>query len=273
MPELPEVDHVVRGLQSLVGQKIQRLMPGAHQPPSVAEIDSVGALMGAEITGIVRRGKWIVFETAISAVLVHLRLTGSLLLQKLADESPAHHRWTLLLSKSQLALADPRGFGTIAVHDAQSLPFFFDQRLGLEPTGPHFDGAYLQSKASRRRLAIKTVLLDQKVAAGAGNIYVDEALFTAKIDPHQRACDLTFGDYERVAAGLVAAIEGGLARGGSSVRNYMHTDGSVGTNQLYLNVYGRRGKPCSVCSRPLSYDKIGGRGTVWCTHCQPQKAT
>lgn len=264
---------MVKSLQPVVGERIKKLIAGEHRPPGPSDIDDVNQLSGHAITRVIRRGKWIVIELGSESLVVHLRMTGSLLLRTARSDPPSHHRWTLQLSQHELTLVDPRSFGTIAVHNTDSLQPFFAKRLGREPIDDAFDGEYLRSKCAHRHVPIKTLLLDQKVAAGAGNIYVDEALFTAGVDPHEIASSLKAGDYERIAAALVAAVQGGIERGGSSVRNYMHADGTEGTNQHYLNVYSRRGEPCNVCGSILSYDKIGGRGTVWCKVCQPQKAT
>jgi formamidopyrimidine-DNA glycosylase len=267
MPELPEVQHVVASLQDLVGDSLTGVIEGTHQPPSADLLRSVAMLAPARVEAVGRRGKWIVIDLAGGAsLLIHLRLTGSLLFGVPQD----HVRWTLVFEHRELTLVDPRAFGTLQVVPSDRLETFFKSRLGKEPVDGSFDGAYLAQKLARRGGAVKSALLDQKVAAGAGNIYVDEALWAARVHPLRAANSLDADEYERLARALVKAICLGIERGGSSVRNYLHADGSAGTNQNHLAAYGRAGKPCLRCGRPLSYGKVSGRGTVWCESCQSQ---
>jgi formamidopyrimidine-DNA glycosylase len=265
MPELPEVEHVVRGLQGLAGRRICSLELGDHHPPGQALREQVNALAGARIERVGRRGKWIVLETDQGqALIIHLRMTGSLLL----GPATSAWRWTLHLAGRSLTLMDPRSFGTLHVMPASELEAFFAKRLGREPVDERFDGTYLARHLTRRTGAIKSALLDQKVAAGAGNIYVDEALWSAKVHPLAAANTLSRERLDALASALVAAVQSGLARGGSSVRNYVHADGTTGTNQNYLAAYGRAGKPCLRCAAPLEHGQVGGRGSVWCPVCQ-----
>lgn len=276
MPELPEVEHVVRGLQPCVGDCIAKLVSGAHQPPDdLADVER--QIAGRSIKAITRRGKWILMDIGDAVLVVHLRMTGSFRVSDLTNTRtalPRHGRWSLITDRRELAMIDPRGFATLQLLANENVQAFFDARLGLEPIDVGFDGEYLADKAVRRgRSQIKAFLLDQKVAAGAGNIYVDEALFAARIHPQAKVGSLTRTELATLAAALSEKIQLGLRSGGASVRNYQHTDGSEGSMQLMLAAYGRAGQPCIRCKTTLVRGTVAGRGTVWCPFCQVQKDT
>lgn len=265
MPELPEVEHVVRGLAPIIGRRILSLELGEHHPPPSTLASQIGALAGAHIAGVRRRGKWIVIDTDHStSLVVHLRMTGSLLLASTGQR----RRWTLHMEGQDVTLVDPRSFGTLQVLAQSELDAFFGSRLGREPIDARFDGRYLASALAKRHGAIKPALLDQKIAAGAGNIYVDEALWSAQVHPLARASALPLTVLQRLAEALVEAVRGGIERGGSSVRDYFHADGTVGSNQHFLAAYGRAGMPCLRCGTTLAHGKVSGRGSVWCPVCQ-----
>jgi len=275
MPELPEVETVRRGLlPEITGRTIQSVepidFPGVLGEYSVDE--ATARLAGRVITGLDRRGKYLVFALDDDAgLIVHLRMTGVLMLEARTSPAPRFHRLTIGLDgERDLRFADQRKFGRVIPASREAL-IGLDLKLGPEPLSDAFTADTLYASIHRRKAPIKSVLLDQGVVAGLGNIYVDEALFRAGI--HPAALGASLGPEQ--AAGLHAAIQdvlrSGIEHRGTSFSSFRDAYGGKGANQHQLAVYGRgrSGLPCVRCGTPLMRIVLAGRGTSFCPTCQP----
>ena len=274
MPELPEVETIRRQLAPVVeGRELTALeildarwcLPLA--PEALRE-----ALEGRRVERLGRRGKYLVWELEDEAfLLMHLRMTGVVLLDPPSDAPYVRVRFELDGGAHELRFCDPRRFGTgeLALGtDARDA--FFASRLGVEPLGEELTGDALRRLARGRRAPVKAFLLDQRRVAGVGNIYADEALFRARIHPLRPAGSLTRAQCEALAAAVRDALSAGLAAGGATIDDFRHADGVSGAFQHEFLVHRRRGEPCPQCGGEVVKFVAAGRGTYACETCQPR---
>jgi formamidopyrimidine-DNA glycosylase len=295
VPELPEVETIRRGLlPRIVGLPVQRIEVGDRKvfqsEPSRLEAE----LPGQSVQALWRRGKFLVFDLDRSHLVVHLGMTGQLTLRdpRRADDgrflrSPltglerarqhAPDRHTHLqvhfLDGRTLMLRDTRKFGKVHLvpRNGSSLEQLFSH-LGCEPLSNEYQLASFLEKMSRRpRVQIKSLLLDQKFVAGIGNIYADEALFEAGIRPTRRVRSLRRYEKVRLFESIPRVLEKGIAFGGTSLRDYVDSNGEAGHHQEELNVYGRNGNTCRRCETTIVKIVVGQRGTHFCPRCQPTR--
>jgi formamidopyrimidine-DNA glycosylase len=276
MPELPEVETIRRQLASRVAGRTvveaEIIDPLWSAPRAPEEIEA--ALRGERIASLSRRGKYLVMELEDERFLImHLRMTGNFLWVSEEDDLPgrAHLRVRLVLDDgNRLLFVDQRRFGTGVVIDGRDeLDGYLGGRVGPEPLEPSFTPQVLSSAARGRKAPVKAFLLDQRRIAGVGNIYADEALFRARIHPLRPAGKLRRGEVERLHAGIVEALEAGIARQGASIDNYRDANGARGSMQDEFLIHLREGEPCVRCGRPVVKMVAAGRGTYICRHCQP----
>lgn len=284
MPELPEVETVVRTLAPhVLGRRITgaTLLRRQSLHPLSLPLER---LRGLVITGARRRGKLVLLALAPDAdserpslilpslLVVHLRMTGRLLPRSAEAEAGPHTRLILGLAAPdgevrRLFFDDTRAFGQVFAATPGLLgQWRFWRELGPEPL--ELTRAGFSRRLAGRR-AIKAALLDQHVIAGIGNIYADEALHAAGINPKQSAQTLTAEQRGRLLDALKAVLRLSIAQCGSSIRDYRDADGNVGAFQNSFAVYGRAGLPCRACGRPLEKCRVAGRATVFCSRCQP----
>jgi formamidopyrimidine-DNA glycosylase len=269
MPELPEVETVANGVHARVrGQTIHSVWtsnkPQTFKSPSHEIID---ALTGSRIEWVHRVGKTIVVDLSrkkeTGQFLVHLGMTGRLLVSTSDTPIPAHtHAILTLSSGKELRFVDARRFGRLSV----VAPNTKYQGPGAEPlTVPleDFIGLF-----RNRKTPIKAALLNQSLLHGVGNIYADEALFHAGIRPTRHAGRLTRGELTQLRAALIKVLTEAIKLGGSSVSDYVDADGVAGFFQLHHHVYSRTGQPCRICATPIKRVVIGGRSTHYCPTCQ-----
>ncbi|MGE5543944.1 MAG: bifunctional DNA-formamidopyrimidine glycosylase/DNA-(apurinic or apyrimidinic site) lyase [Bacillota bacterium] len=266
MPELPEVETIVRSLQPLVGQKIKELeivnpvvLKQQEFPPP--------KLRGKTIAKIMRRGKFLIVQTKSgTSLVVHLGMSGRFYLDNPAHPRPKHtHAYILLENGKELRYCDPRRFGGVWLTRE---PFKVMGHLGVEPLGPDLTREYLAGILRRRQVAIKNLLLNQQVIAGIGNIYADEILHRARISPMRLANSLTDDETARLHQAIIDTLEEGIANRGTTFRDYRDGFNLPGSFQEHLCVYGREGQPCPQCGRPITRVIIGGRSSHFCEHCQ-----
>jgi formamidopyrimidine-DNA glycosylase len=271
VPELPEVETVRRRLlPHLAGRVLSEVQVLDHrltdpEPPAVI----AARLEGARVEGLGRRGKYLIAELDDgAALLVHLRMTGNLRwLAEPPGESPRFLRaWARLDDGSYLAYSDARRFGTwrIAEDGAED---WLAGKLGPEPLGG-WAAADMARAFAGRRAPVKAALLDQRVVAGVGNIYADEALWLAKIHPAAPAGRLSRTRIARLHAAVIEALEIAIAAQGSSIRDFRTPDGGYGSAQERLHAYGRGGEPCERCGTIMRRTVLAQRGTTYCPHCQ-----
>ncbi|MBS0253721.1 MAG: bifunctional DNA-formamidopyrimidine glycosylase/DNA-(apurinic or apyrimidinic site) lyase [Proteobacteria bacterium] len=270
MPELPEVETTVRGLaHCLEGQTIARvrvMREGLRRP---FPADLAQALTGARVTHLTRRAKYGLVHTDRGRVMVfHLGMSGRWRIDP--AEADRHDHLVLETGAGRaLALNDPRRFGSVDLVDEAGLaawPAF--AALGPEPLGPELSAAHLARALAGRSAAIKLMLLDQRVVAGLGNIYVCEALFRAGIAPTRAAGKVDRAALERLVPEIRAVLDEAIAAGGSTLRDFAQPDGELGYFSKAFEVYGREGQPCTRCANPIGRIVQGGRSTWSCARCQ-----
>jgi formamidopyrimidine-DNA glycosylase len=271
VPELPEVETVRRSLEPvLTGRVLKRVriddgrLTRPYDPVHVA-----AELQGERVAVVDRRGKYLILRFASGrALLVHLRMTGSFHV----DEEASHERAVAVLDdKTRVSYRDVRRFGTWLLLEPDEVDAYLAERLGEEPLDALFTVALLGERLAGRRAPIKAALLDQRTLAGMGNIYVDEALWRAKIHPLRPAESLERNELARLHRAVRTALEHGLARQGSTLRDYKLPDGGSGSMQHEFKAYGRDGEPCDRCGTPIAKIRVAGRGTWFCPTCQPER--
>ena len=272
MPELPEVETTRRGVQPhLEGRRVGGVV--LRRPdlrwPIPAEI---GALLpGQRIDAVRRRAKYLLLDTDAGSALLHLGMSGSLRVLPPATPVRPHDHVDLLLEGKGgprvLRFNDPRRFGCLLWQPAGSVHPLL-RALGPEPLDDGFDGDYLFRRSRGRKAPVKAFLMDQRIVVGVGNIYAAEALFAAGISPLRAAGRVSRERYASLALEVKAILARAIARGGTTLRDFIAPDGAPGYFEQELSAYGRGGEPCPRCRRPLKEAWIAQRATVWCGHCQ-----
>jgi formamidopyrimidine-DNA glycosylase len=274
MPELPEVESVRRQLEpALVGRRFDHVAIDDARLVRPYDPDAVATeLRGERVAAVERRGKYLVlrFESG-RVLLIHLRMTGSLLHAARGSFQDLPHRRAVVTldDASDVAYRDVRRFGTWLLLEPEQTEPYLGARVGDEPLEALFTAARLGERLAGRRTSLKAALLDQRTLAGMGNIYVDEALWRARLNPLRSASGLDRTELRRLHRGIRAALEHGLARQGSTLRDYRLPDGSGGSMQDEFRVYGRRDEPCDRCGTPIARTQVAGRTTWFCPACQP----
>lgn len=272
MPEMPEVEQVKKTLAPHIqGKRIENVevyLDRLVKHPTVEGF--INGLKGKIIEKLGRRGKYLVLNTAVNQkLIVHLRMTGALIAQNSELPAPAYAKIKFALSDGiTLWFTDIRTFGTLYLVTDNDLYIDGYETLGPEPLSEAFTPEYLAPLARKARKPVKTFILDQKIIAGLGNIYADESLALSKILPHRHANTLSEEEIKELCKAINIVIAQGIKNKGTTFRDYKDGEGNKGSNQEYLLVYSRGGKPCKTCGEILSTMKIGGRGSVFCKHCQ-----
>lgn len=240
-----------------------------HDLPSAL----LSRLVGLRVEAIARRGKYLLFdcESGLGGgwLILHLGMSGSLRLVAPGTPSQKHDHVDLVFAHTVLRFRDPRRFGTLLWHEGghvETNPLL--AILGAEPLGTEFDGDWLYAQTRRRSGPIKPVLMDSHMVVGIGNIYASESLFRAGISPLRAANRISRERYRILASAIRDTLESSIAAGGSSVRDYVHSDGGAGSFQLSCAVYDRRGEPCATCGDPVRSVRQAGRSTFYCACCQ-----
>jgi len=295
MPELPEVETIRRGLdQHARGCLIRRILLGRHRGFKFRESDFKRAVEGQIIQQLGRRGKYLIFELERHYCIFHLGMTGQLTLQDskrkqepfvpylmtghqktMRDAVDKHtHLQFVLDSGDQILFRDVRRFGKVQLllREEGALDAFFS-RLGLEPFTSDYSLENFLALMKGRKVKSKTLLLDQRFVAGVGNIYADEALFESGIHPLRRTNQLRVYERKALFEAIPLVLKKGIRFGGTSIRDFINSDGTAGNHQKKLNVYGRGGKPCRDCGTILHKIVVGQRGTHFCPVCQPRKGS
>jgi formamidopyrimidine-DNA glycosylase len=269
VPELPEVETTRRGLAPhAVGRLI--LAVTVREPRLRWPVDPAlpAALAGQRVEAIDRRAKYLLFRTAAGRLVVHLGMSGSVRVLP-ADTAPALHDHIDIVLESGVALRynDPRRFGSFHWLPADAGHPLLDH-LGPEPLGDAFDGAYLYRLSRGRRALVKAFIMDARVVVGVGNIYAAESLFLAGISPRRPAGRIGAARYDALAGHIRAVLAAAIAQGGTTLRDFVGSDGRPGYFAQQLWVYGRAGQPCRRCGAPLRERRIAQRASVYCVACQ-----
>lgn len=270
MPELPEVETTRRELEPrLVGRRVKRVLVREPRlrwpvPPELAE-----RLEGRRITGLARRAKYLLASASGGTALIHLGMTGSLRLMSSSDPAGLHDHVDWRLDNGQcLRYRDPRRFGAMLWWEGAPARHPLLSRLGPEPLTDAFHGGWLHGRSRGRRAAVKSFLMDGRTVAGVGNIYANEALFIAGIRPRIAAGRLSRPRLAALVDAIKATLNSAIQSGGTTLRDFVGSDGRPGYFVRELSVYGRGGEPCRRCDTTLKEIRQNGRATVYCPRCQ-----
>ncbi|MGF1607528.1 MAG: bifunctional DNA-formamidopyrimidine glycosylase/DNA-(apurinic or apyrimidinic site) lyase [Rhodothalassiaceae bacterium] len=269
MPELPEVETVRRGLEPLlVGRTLIRVVARRPDLRFPLPVDFAQRLTGHQVIRLQRRSKYLLMHTSGPILLLHLGMSGRILIQP-QQAAPARHDHLLFDTGAgvRLAFRDPRRFGIADFLRPDGGHALLD-RLGPEPLGPAFTLAHLEAGLRGRVTAIKAALLDQTLVAGLGNIYVCEALFRAGLSPKRPAGTVPGRRAARLYPAIKQTLEDAIAQGGSSLRDYAQVDGTLGYFQHAFQVYGRAGEACRRCGSPVRRIVQSNRSSFYCGRCQ-----
>lgn len=270
MPELPEVETIMRGLRpQLENAVVEDVIIRHHQLRWPIPSNLKRHLSHQKIVELSRRGKYLLIQVTTGTLLIHLGMSGSLrLLQQSALPARHDHLDIILSNNTLLRYNDPRRFGAILWTRDDPLFHPLLKSMGTEPLESTFTGLYLHQKALNRRVSIKPFIMDGKIVTGIGNIYAAEALFLAKIHPTTPAGLMTLQDCERLVASIKHILQAAILQGGTTLKDYVNSEGKPGYFSQKLHVYGRANLPCIVCEQPLCSIQLGQRSTVFCRFCQ-----
>lgn len=278
MPELPEVEVTRQGLlSSLTGRKIVRITSGSKRlrEPIPKKLLNTH-LPGKTILTIDRRAKYLLFRISNGSTLViHLGMTGKLGLIASREPPAKHDHLRLLLDDNmELRFHDSRRFGAVMLwppDEAQEREMEFSSRIGVEPFSTRFSISYLQHQSRSKSLPVKNFLMDSRIIAGIGNIYANEILFAAALNPTKPAGIVSLEEWKAVITSTHRILKNAIMAGGSTISDFLGSSGNPGYFQVQFNVYGRANAPCNKCSQPIAKIVIGGRATFFCPQCQPLK--
>jgi formamidopyrimidine-DNA glycosylase len=264
MPELPEVEIITKELQdTLVGDKIMGYDVRWHK---TLKIDADISLTGREIRKFTRKGKYIIVQLDKGLLIIHLRMTGKFLIAAENAYSRDHLRVLFQLASNRFLLFyDIRKFGRIYFTDNMKDVL---KNVGIDLLSREFTKDKLEFYIRRSRVKLKSFLMDQKYFAGLGNIYTDESLFTAGLHPEVYQNNLSADDINNLYNAIRKTLRKSIANMGTSISDYRNTNNFVGSNQHYLQVYGREHKPCFICECMIKRIKINNRSTFFCPNCQ-----
>ncbi|WP_022948791.1 bifunctional DNA-formamidopyrimidine glycosylase/DNA-(apurinic or apyrimidinic site) lyase [Methylohalobius crimeensis] len=270
MPELPEVETTRRGLEPhLVGRNfasVEIRQPRLRWPVSQS---LPTRLAGAPIESMRRRGKYLLLKTAAGTLIIHLGMSGSMRL--VADGLPLHphdHAIFTLDSGQRLVFHDPRRFGALVWTETSPAAHPLLSHLGFEPFDPEFTGEWLYRTSRNRRQAVKTLLMDQRIVVGIGNIYANEALFQSGIHPSRPGGRISESRYRLLVENIRQILGWAIEQGGTTLRDFINEKGQPGYFQLALQVYGRENRPCPRCTTAIRRIRLGQRATYYCPRCQ-----
>ena len=272
MPEKPEVITVAKSLEQVI---LNKKITGCNifwdniiAYPTVDEFKK--KIIGEVIENIKTRGKFIVIGLSHYSLLVHLRMEGKFLFRDVGEEFGKHEHVELILNKNiSFRYMDVRKFGKMylidkdKVHDMKPL-----SQLGLEFDDKDLTREYLYDKIHHKSLPIKTVLLDQSIITGIGNIYDDEILFLSRIHPLRKSSDITLQECDDIIQNTKTVLEEAIKKGGTTIRSFTSSEGVHGLFQHELLVHGKEGEACTHCGSTIEKIKVGGRGTSFCPKCQ-----
>jgi formamidopyrimidine-DNA glycosylase len=273
MPELPEVEVTRRGIAPvLIGNRVAGavIRTPALRYPLPQNLDR--ALAGHRLAAVSRRGKYLLLDFGHGHLMIHLGMSGSLRLVAATLPAEKHDHFDLVFTIKGKAVAlrlrDPRRFGAILWLDGDPDAHSLLAVLGIEPLTEEFTAEWLKQELAGLSATIKPTLMDSHRIVGIGNIYASESLFRAGIDPRTPAGRISLKRLQRLVPAIKTTLAAAIDAGGSSLRDFIHSDGSSGYFQQQYFVYGRKGKPCHVCGRPIRELRQGQRATFFCASCQ-----
>lgn len=270
MPELPEVETVLQGLNPhLQNQTIKNIVVRENRLRWKIPASFVNSLKNQRIIKLERRGKYLLVHCHKGSLIIHLGMSGSLRLEKEKSNINKHDHVDIFLSnKFILRFNDPRRFGCMIWTTSNPVQHALLKNLGPEPLSPEFNEKYLYQRAQNKKIAIKNFIMASHVVVGVGNIYANEALFKAKIHPEKPAGKLDQQQYAQLVKQIKKVLQHAIKVGGTTIRNFSNVAGKPGYFKQQLNVYGRGNLDCYVCKALLIETRLGQRTTVYCPKCQ-----
>ena len=269
MPELPEVEITRQGLLPLINQTVRSVVirNGSMRWPIPKHLPST--LENQKLISLKRRAKYILAQFENGTLLIHLGMSGHISLLDRHYPPEKHDHFDIQFQDQQvLRLTDPRRFGAVLWGGETPESHVLLRKLGPEPLEETFNGKYLHQQLHTRKAAIKTTIMDAHLVVGVGNIYANESLFRARINPQLPANKLSLAMCENLVAEVKMTLEDALKAGGSSLRDFSAVNGNSGYFQQSYFVYARAGKPCKVCGTNIKNIRLAQRSTFYCDHCQ-----
>ncbi len=269
MPELPEVEITRRGLVPLLeGHAIDGVIVRDHRLRWPIPNDLHGHVVGQAITSVSRRAKYLLIDCGTGTLIIHLGMSGSLRIVPATEAPHRHDHVDFIVGSRILRMRDPRRFGAVLWHNGDPGIHPLLAHLGVEPLAAQFSGAYLHLSSRGRTMSIKTLLMDNSVVVGVGNIYASESLFRARIRPTIRARNLSRLKMDALARAVRETLEAAILAGGSTLRDFVAGDGQGGYFQMHHLVYDRAGCECRLCGATIRRIVQGQRSTFFCPKCQ-----
>lgn len=273
MPELPEVETIVQGLQAVVkGELIVAAQQSGLKMRAQMVPNFSKKIIHKTIVEIYRNAKYIVIRlNDDSHIIIHLGMSGRILIGE--DIAPSKHDHLILhlASGIRIVFNDPRRFGTVCYSQEPIEKLDFFKNLGIEPLSNAFDSTWLSKATSRSSAPIKSFLMNANIIVGIGNIYACESLFAAGINPEKPAKQLKRKEIVKLVDAIKQVLASALASGGSTLRDYVKSNGDVGGFQHHFQVYGRKDQACFQCTTPIKMLRLSGRSTYYCPKCQAKR--
>ncbi|ADJ27434.1 bifunctional DNA-formamidopyrimidine glycosylase/DNA-(apurinic or apyrimidinic site) lyase [Nitrosococcus watsonii] len=270
MPELPEVETVRRGIEPhLVGRQIHTVIVRESRLRWPIPLFLTQNLIGQSFLAVGRRGKYLLLNCTQGTIIFHLGMSGSLRLVTNNTPPAKHDHLDILLNSGRcLRFNDPRRFGSVSWTQANPVHHPLLEILGPEPLESLFDGHYLFKHSRHRRAPVKVFIMNHRIVVGIGNIYANEALFLAGIHPRRSAGRIGLARYQRLADTIKTVLDNAIQAGGTTLRNFLTSDGKPGYFVHQLQIYNRNAHPCPVCGTPIRLERIGQRASYYCPRCQ-----
>ena len=270
MPELPEVETTCRGIAPHIEEQTIKqviIRQAKLRWPVPETLNQI--LSGLRIQSVSRRAKYLLFATDSGTMLVHLGMSGSLRIMSTEQTAGKHDHIDFVFNDNTvLRFNDPRRFGAVLWTTAPALEHSLLKDLGPEPLLADFNGEWLYALAKKRTATVKSFIMDSHIVVGVGNIYANEALFMAGIQPARQAGKISLVRYQKLADSIRVVLQQAIEQGGTTLRDFVNEAGKPGYFQQQLRVYGRSGLPCVTCNQPLTEIRIANRSSVFCGHCQ-----
>lgn len=270
MPELPEVETTRRGIAPHIeGKTVRDVIVRHHQLRWPVPRGLKATLVGHKVKSVSRRAKYLLIEFDHGTLILHLGMSGSLRIIDGALPADKHDHVDIVFENGRaLRLTDPRRFGAVLWTRDDPQQHDLIAHLGPEPLSDAFSGDYLFQRSRGRKGTIKQFIMDGKIVVGVGNIYANESLFLAGINPKRLAGRISRERYDTLAEAVKQVLAAAIKQGGTTLRDFVGGDGRPGYFAQQLNVYGREGEPCRVCGTPIRHLVLGQRSTYYCSNCQ-----
>jgi formamidopyrimidine-DNA glycosylase len=270
MPELPEVETTVKGIRPyLQDHDIQKLVVRERRLRWPIPAGLENRVKGKRVVNLYRRGKYIVVEFQTGGMIIHLGMSGSMRVLLESEHPGKHDHFDIVNHKGGvIRYRDPRRFGCLLFSEDVVANHPRLEGLGVEPLSEEFTGEFLYQQSRSRNVCVKTFIMNAATVVGVGNIYASEALFLSGIHPSRKCSRISFSRYSRLVVTIQDVLEKAIAKGGTTLQDFVGADGSPGYFDQKLRVYGREGNPCCHCSGVIRKIVIGQRSTFYCPACQ-----